>query len=166
MGKIFVPTYATLSMGYFEINLYSSCTFIYGELLAEYIKGNWNRFSDDCSTVLRSTQIDHEELLLTLNKFNPKIQFTMENNQDQKPFLGILIKRNENAICIDLYHKLTDTQRSLLFITFFLARRNCTIAEIVPRSSRFGKLTIRFIKIPLPIIQESQNVFSIPQENL
>ena len=80
MGKIFVPTYATLSMGYFEINLYSSCTFIYGELLAEYIKGNWNRFSDDCSTVLRSTQIDHEELLLTLNKFNPKIQFTMENN--------------------------------------------------------------------------------------
>ena len=44
MGKIFAPTYATLSMRYFEIKFYSICTFKYGELLAEYIKKNWNRF--------------------------------------------------------------------------------------------------------------------------
>ena len=35
MGTIFAPTYATLSMGYFEIKLYSVCTFKYGQLLAE-----------------------------------------------------------------------------------------------------------------------------------
>ena len=40
MGTIFSPTYATLSNGYFKINLYSRCTFKYGELLAEYIKEN------------------------------------------------------------------------------------------------------------------------------
>ena len=32
MGTIFAPTCATLSMKYFEIKLYSVCTFKYGEL--------------------------------------------------------------------------------------------------------------------------------------
>ena len=82
MGTIFAPTYATLSMGYFEIKLYSVCTFRYGELLAEYIKENWNRFLDNCYTVLRSSQISPEELLLTLNLINPSIKFPMEYSQD------------------------------------------------------------------------------------
>ena len=44
MGTIFAPTYATLWMGYFKIELHGACTFEYGELLAEHIKENWNRF--------------------------------------------------------------------------------------------------------------------------
>ena len=71
MVTIFAPTYPTLSMEYFEIKLYSICTFIYRELLAEHIKENWNRFFDNCYTVLRSSQISPEELLLTLNSINP-----------------------------------------------------------------------------------------------
>ena len=82
MGKIFAPTYATLSTRYFEIKFYSVCTCKYGELLAEYIKENWNHFLDDCCTVLKSTQISPEELLLTLNSINPSVQFTMEYSQD------------------------------------------------------------------------------------
>ena len=97
MGTIFAPTYATLSMGYFEIKLYSVCTFKYGELLAEYIKENWNRFLDDCYTVLRSSQISPEELLLTLNSINPSIQFTMEYSKDQIQFLDILMKRTKTV---------------------------------------------------------------------
>ena len=77
MGTIFAPTYATLSMWYFKIKL-CVCTFKYGELLAEYIEENWNRFLDDCYTVLRSSQISPEELLLTLDLINPSIQFTTE----------------------------------------------------------------------------------------
>ena len=57
MGTIFAATYATLSMGYFEIKLYSICTFKQEELLAEHIKENWNRFLDGFYTVLRSIQI-------------------------------------------------------------------------------------------------------------
>ena len=56
-----------------------------------------------------SSQISLEELLLTLNSVNPSLQFTMEYSKDQTPFLDILIKRNENCIWMDLYHKLTDT---------------------------------------------------------
>ena len=44
MGTIFAPNFATLSMGYFEIKLYSACTFKYGDLSVEYTKENWNRF--------------------------------------------------------------------------------------------------------------------------
>ena len=120
--------------------LYSACSFKYGELLAEYIKENWNRFLDDCSTVLRNGQISPEELLVTLNSINPSVQFTMEYSADQIPFLDILIKRNENAIWDDLYHKPTDIQGCLPFtfchpnhwernILFCLAWRICTITE-------------------------------------
>ena len=115
MGAIFAPTYATLLMGYFEIKLYSVCTFKYGELFAEYIKENWNRFLDDCYTVSWSSKISSDELLLTLNSINPSIQFTMEYSKDQIPFLDILIKKNENSIWMDLYHKPTDAQRYLPF---------------------------------------------------
>ena len=113
MGTILAPTYATLSMRYFEIRLYSVCTLKYGELLAEYIKENWNRVLDDCYAVLRSSQVTPAELLLTLNSINPSIQLTMEHSKHQKPFLDILIKKNENSIWMDLYHKPTDTQRCL-----------------------------------------------------
>ena len=95
----FAPAYATLSMGYFEIKLYSVYTFSYGELLHEYIKENWNRFLDDCYAVLRSSQISPEELLLTLNSINPSIQFTVEYSKTQIPFLDILIK-TPKGVCL------------------------------------------------------------------
>ena len=95
----FAPAYATFSMGYFEIKLYSVCTFSYGELLHEYIKENWNRSLDDCYAVLRSSQISPEELLLTLNSINPSIQFTVEYSKAQIPFLDILIK-TPKGVCL------------------------------------------------------------------
>ena len=97
MGTIFAPTYATLSMKYFEIKLYSICTFKNQELLAEHIKENWNRFLHDCYTVLKCSQIRSEELLLTLNSTKPSLQFTMEYIKDQITFLDILLKRNESS---------------------------------------------------------------------
>ena len=83
---------------YFEIKLYSVSIFKYGELLAEYIKENWNSSLDDCYTVSRSSQINPEELLLTLNSINPSIQFFVKYSKDQILFLGVLIKRDENGI--------------------------------------------------------------------
>ena len=56
-GTMFVPTYATLWMGCFEI-------------LAEFIQKNLNRFLDDSYTVLKSSKIRPEEFLLILNSFS------------------------------------------------------------------------------------------------
>ena len=44
IGTIFTPTYATLSMEYFEIKLYSVFTYKIWEILAEHIKEYWNHF--------------------------------------------------------------------------------------------------------------------------
>ena len=73
------------------------------------------RFLLDCYTVLKSSPISLEELLLTLNSINPSIRFTMEYSNDQIPFLDILIKRIENGIWMDFYHKPIDTHRCLPF---------------------------------------------------
>ena len=67
MSTIFAPTYATLLMRYFQIKLYSVCTFKYGELLAEYIKENCYHFLDDCYTVLTVFR-----WTLTINPQTPK----------------------------------------------------------------------------------------------
>ena len=48
MGKILDATYTTLSIGYSKIKLYSVWALKYRELLAEYVKENWNRFLNDC----------------------------------------------------------------------------------------------------------------------
>ena len=181
IGTIFAPTYANLLMGYFEIELYSVCTFKYGELLAEYIKENWKGFFDDCYTVLRRSQISPEELLLTINSMNPSIQFTMEYSKDQIPFLDILIKRNENGIWMDLYHKPTDTQRCLPFtfshpnhckrnIPFSLTRRFCTVTENnTEKLKNLENLKLNLSKYHYPnslINQGFQKALSIPQKHL
>ena len=49
MGIIFAPTYATLSMGYFEIKLYIVCTFKYGDF--------WLNISRKTGTVFWVTAI-------------------------------------------------------------------------------------------------------------
>ena len=101
--------------------LYSVFTFKYEELLGEYIKKKQNRFLDDCYTVLR--------------------------NQIFRQCLDILIKRNENGIWIDLYHKLTDKQRCLPLHRVTQAIANKTthfvqiegfvlLQKIIPRSQR------------------------------
>ena len=136
---------------------------------------------DDSYTVLRSSQSSPEELLLTLNSINTSIHFIMEYSKDQIPFLDILIKRNENGIWMDLYHKPTDTQRCLPFtsshpnhckrnIPFCLARRICTIAENnAEKLKNLENLKTNLSKYHYPdslIKQGFQKALSIPQKDL
>ena len=116
-----------------------------------------------------------------LNSINPSIQFFMEYSKDQIPFLDILIKRNENGIWMDLYHKPTDTKRCLLFtsshpnhckrnIPFCLARRICTIAENnTEKLKNLENVKSNLSKYHYPnslIKQGFQKALSIPQKDL
>ena len=53
---------------------------------------NWYWFLDDCDTPLDKTKIDPNRLLEILNSINPSIKLTMETNDNEVPFLDILIK--------------------------------------------------------------------------
>ena len=136
---------------------------------------------DDCYTVLKSSQISPEELLVNLNSINPLIQLTMEYSKDQIPFLDIFTKRNENSIWIEIYHKPTDTQRCLLFksshpnhckrnIPFCLVYRTCTISEYdTEKLKNLENLKSNLSKYHYPdalIKQRFQKALSMTQKDL
>ena len=153
MGTIFAKIQATLSIGYFEMKLYSACIFKYREVLAEHIREDWNRFSDDCYTNLSCSQIIPEKLLLTLNPINLSIQNIVWNIVRTKYHFQIFQeKRNGYDIWMNLYHKPTDTQKFLPFtsshpnhckrnILFCLAQRICAIAENNAEKLKKGRLS-------------------------
>ena len=108
MGTIFAPTYATLTMGYFEVHSYS-CELKQGKEFQEFILENRSRFLDDCQTPLDKNKVKLEKLLETLNSVNEAIQFTMEFSDKEISFSRYLIKQDNSEIWMDLYHKPTDT---------------------------------------------------------
>ena len=98
MGTIFAPTYANLTMGFFELTFYNLCRDKLGEDLGNFIFENWSRFLDDCETLLEENKINPNDLLSILNSINPSIQFTTEYSKDAIPFLHILIKHNNDKM--------------------------------------------------------------------
>ena len=140
MGTIFTPTFANLTMGFFELTFYDLCKDRFGEDLGNFIFENWTRFLDDCETLLEENKTNPNDLVSILNSINPSIQFTMEYSKDLIPFLDILIKRNNDEIWMDIYYKPIGTHRCLPFssnhpkhwkkdVPFTLARRICIIVE-------------------------------------
>ena len=109
--------------------------------LAKRESKNWSRYLDDCFIPIPKNLLKPSDLLEILNSINPSIQFTMEADESQLPFLDILInKSNNNEIWMDIYHKETDTRRCVSYdschpkhcltnIPYTLARRICTIVE-------------------------------------
>ena len=175
MGTIFAPTYATLSMGYFEIKLYSVWTFKYGELLVEYIKENWNRFLDDCYTVLRSSQLVLKSYYSLTTQLI--LQCSSLRNIVRTRYHFQIIKRNENGIWMNLYNKPTDTQRCLSFTSShpshskqcpaFLARRIAeNNAEKLKNLENLKSNLLKYHDSESLTKQGLQKALSIPQKNL
>ena len=98
MGTIFAPTYANLTMGFFELTLNDLCRDKFRENLGNFVFENWNHFLNDCETLLEANKMSPNDLLSILNSINPSIQFTMEYSKDAIPFLDILITRNNDNI--------------------------------------------------------------------
>ena len=63
---------------------------------------NWKRFVDDTIGYVKNGSIDI--ILLKLNSFHPKIQFTYKIEEENKlPFLDVLLIRNGNFIETKFY---------------------------------------------------------------
>ena len=181
MGTIFAPVYANLTMGYFELQFYDICRINFGHEQHNFICQNWKRYLDDCQTLLQGDKINPDDLLSVLNSVHPSIQFTMEYSKKEIPFLDILIKRNNEKIWMDVYHKPTDTHRCLPFssshpnhckrnIPFILARRICMISENSnEKEKHIDDLRYNLAKSGYPrLLIESgiKRALHIPQEEL
>ena len=77
MGTIVAPAYATLVMGYLEIQLYEKCKNEFGVNKGKYFEGNWHRFLDDCYTDFDATNINPLILFDILNNIHDNFRFTM-----------------------------------------------------------------------------------------
>lgn len=162
MGTIFAPTYANLTMGYHEVQLYSIIYQNY-RLASDYFTNSWFRFLDDCQILLKVDLINPDNLLNILNKININIQFTMEKSQNRLPFLDIMINKDGTKIWMDIYNKPTDAKRYVPFtsnhprhcltnIPFSLARRISTIVEKENiKNQRFTELKHLLLEQKYPI---------------
>jgi hypothetical protein len=67
------------------------------------------KYVDDLLCVYEKDKINAESFLETLNSIEPKIQFTLEEESNQKlPYLDILIERNTQKLNTKVYRKPTD----------------------------------------------------------
>lgn len=71
METIFVPTYAKLSMGYFELTFYRICINEFGETRGQVIFENWCQFLDHCKPPLEKTKIDAQEIIANPSFYKP-----------------------------------------------------------------------------------------------
>lgn len=138
MGTKMAPTYATLVMGFLEKRLYTKYEEKYGSNETENFIREFKRYLDDCFLLWRKSEEELLEFHNLLNNLHPKIQFTMEKDANELPFLDILLYKEETKLFTDIYYKGTDTHQYLDFhschpkhtkynIPYTLARRICAI---------------------------------------
>ena len=138
MGTKMAPTYATLTLGFIETQLYERFKEKYGQDEKENFVKLFKRFLDDCFLPWQKTEAEVEELHKMLNSLHPKIQFTMEYDNKKLSFLDILLHKNAERLESDIHYKQTDTHRYLDYhschpghtksnIPYTLARRICAI---------------------------------------
>ena len=115
MGTVFAPTYANLPMAYHEIQLYFIIINTYSLVVSKLFEENWFRFLDDCEILLNTKLIKLNDLLTILNQLDPNLQFTMERNTTNLPYLDIMINKTGTKIWMDIYNKPADSKRYVPF---------------------------------------------------
>ena len=140
MGTKLALTYGTLVRGYLELKLYDKIEEKFGTEFSKRFKEEWMRYLDDCLINWDTRIAEVTELLLTINKLNKGIKFTMDAHPTKNTFLQILLGVKNNKIVTDIYYKLTDTFQFLPFtschpkhikknVLYNLARSICTIVD-------------------------------------
>ncbi|CAC5406941.1 unnamed protein product [Mytilus coruscus] len=93
----------------------SEITTKFGHLVYKFLMENWKRYLDYCFILWNHSLDMLIEFKDLLNEINENIQFTMEYNSNQLPFLDILIIKNGTNIETDIFYKPTDSKQYLLF---------------------------------------------------
>ena len=73
MDTVFPPTYANLTMTYYEIQVYFIIKNTYSLVVSKFFEESWFRVLDDCEIPLNTKLIKPNDLLTILNQVNPKL---------------------------------------------------------------------------------------------
>ncbi|XP_044738897.1 uncharacterized protein LOC123300392 [Chrysoperla carnea] len=103
MGNPLSPFLANIFMSRLERNLKQA---------AEYFPQHWYRYVDDIFTIIDTKKTSVHDFLEFLNKAEPSIKFTVEEEQDEKlPFLDLEISRDSDKLAFNIYRKPTNVDR-------------------------------------------------------
>ena len=139
-GTTVAPTYATLTIAFLEVELYSRIRILYGDAICKYFIENWKRFLDDCFILWKKSFGDFQNILNILNNLDPSINFTCEQSDTGLSFLNLYMYKDNGSIKSDIFYKDTDSHDYLPFnschprhiktnIPGNLARMICTIVQ-------------------------------------
>ena len=139
-GTTVAPTYATLTIAFLEVELYSRIRILYGDAICKYFIDNWKRFLDDCFILWKKSFGDFQNILNILNNLDPSINFTCEQSDTGLSFLNLYMYKDNGSIKSDIFYKDTDSHDYLPFnschprhiktnIPGNLARMICTIVQ-------------------------------------
>ena len=162
MGTKVAPTYATLTLGFLEHKLHSEICTLWGKEIATNIQSNWKRFLDDCFILWDYDDDKLSDFFCLLNQMNSDIQFTIETDEKQIPFLDVMVLKDDTSLNTDIFYKQTDTHQYLHFgsshphhvktaIPYNLARRICTIvSDSKTRDIRLEELKLYLLRQKYP----------------
>ena len=167
MGTKFAPVYATLVLGYLEQKLYQQITTEFGTSYGTYFRNNWKRFLDDIFIIWIRSFEDLNTVSRMLNNLHPDLNFVPNYDENQLPFLDVLVKKVNCKIETDIFYKPTDSKQYLIFnschpkhtkenIPFGLARRLCTIVsdeQILTKRIDELKTYLKAQNYPLSLIE-------------
>lgn len=99
----------------------------------------WMRYVDDVFAICDKEEA--EATLMELNSRHGNIKFTMEvENEGRLPFLDLIIKRNDESLCFEIYRKPTHTQRLI---------PSCSNHHIGQKMAAFNSMIHRLINVPM-----------------
>ena len=181
MGSKFAPTYASLTIGYLEEKLQDELKLHFESEICEYIFLNYRRFLDDCFTLWHFTLNDLFKFHSLLNCLDDDIKYTLEYSHESLPFLDVLIMKNDDNLCTDIFYKLTDSKQYLPFdschpkhnkvnIPFTLGKRiSMIVSDKNTRIKRLQELAIYLQELKYPhqiIITGLKKALEIDREEL
>jgi hypothetical protein len=159
MGTNVAPTYAHLTMGYFEEQLRDKCLKIFGNF---NLFQHYYRYLDD---ILLITDMDNTQTSLfidTIQSIHKSFQFSHTISDTQVNFLDITIFKHNNTLQTDIFYKETDAFRYLHFLShhprhtkrnvpYVLANRiNMLVSTHERKLQRFSDLKSKLLCLKYP----------------
>ena len=119
MGSPLGPTLANIFIGYLESK-------IADDLSSQVV---YIRYVDDC-LVISKTESENEDIFQKLNSLHKKISFTKEvEENNQLPFLDILIIKDKTSFLTNVYRKTTFTGQYLHYQSFCSKKRKVNLIK-------------------------------------
>ena len=168
-GTAVSPIYASLTIAFLELQMYSKIKETFGDEVQDYVIKNWKRFLDDGQILWKKSFGDISNFVNILNNLHRDISFTYEASDEKLSFLNIMLYIENDNLLTDIYYKPTDCHDYLPYnschpkhvtrnIPYTLARMIATIVDDPQRKShRLSELKtwLKQSKYPIELINDA-----------